>query len=129
MIQNYLVVESGLPIRRKTHGKNRTNVLKHNHYLYNLFFFFRFHYGETKNPWLLSQCQCNHEWVWKLLKSSAASSGKQLITDLFVKRNNNPGLGSVGVEWIQTVDETQDSVMDTTRSIVDYSLNGSMNSC
>ena len=46
-----------------------------------------------------------------------------------MKWNNNPGLGSVGVEWIQTVDETQDSVMDTTRSIVDYSLNGSMNSC
>ena len=30
---------------------------------------------------------------------------------------------------MRTLDETQDSVMDTTQSIVDYSLNGSMNSC
>ena len=43
--------------------------------------------------------------------------------------NNKPDSGSVGVEEMQTVDKTYNSVIDSTQSSVDDLSDSSMNSC
>ena len=59
--------------------------------------------------------------------SSATSSGQRLLTDLFVRRNDNTASSSVEVERMQTVDETRGSAMEDTQSNVDDSSDDSMN--
>ena len=59
--------------------------------------------------------------------SSATSSGQRLLTDLFVRRNDNTASSSVEVEQMQTVDETPGTVMEDTQSNVDDSSDDSMN--
>ena len=63
----------------------------------------------------------------KLSGSSATSSGQRLLTDLFVRRNDNTASSSVEVEQMQTVDETPGTVMEDTQSNVDDSSDDSMN--
>ena len=58
---------------------------------------------------------------------SATSSGQRLLTDLFVRRNDNTASSSVEVERMQTVDETRGSAMEDTKSNVDDSSDDSMN--
>ena len=59
--------------------------------------------------------------------SSATSSEQRLLTDLFVRRNDNTASSSVEVERMQTVDETRGSAMEDTQSNVDDSSDDSMN--
>ena len=59
--------------------------------------------------------------------SSATSSGQRLLTDLFVRRNDNTASSSIEVEQMQTVDETRGSAMEDTQSYVDDSSDDSMN--
>ena len=59
--------------------------------------------------------------------SSATSSGQRLLTDLFVRQNDNTASSSVEVEQMQTVDETPGTVMKDTQSNVDDSSDDSMN--
>ena len=59
--------------------------------------------------------------------SSATSSGQRLLTDLFVRRNDNTALSSVEAERMQTVGETRDSAMEDTQSNVGDSSDDSIN--
>ena len=58
---------------------------------------------------------------------SSTSSGQRLLTDLFVRRNDNTASSSVEVERMQTVDEARGSAMEDTQSNVDDSSDDSMN--
>ena len=58
-------------------------------------------------------------------ESSVTSSRPRLLPGLFARQNDNPASSSVGVEWMQPVNETQDSVMDKTQNnSVDNSSDG-----
>ena len=58
---------------------------------------------------------------------SSTSSGQRLLTDLFVRRNDNTASSSIEVEQMQTVDETRGSAMEYTQSYVDDSSDDCMN--
>ena len=51
------------PVRERTE-----RIWEHSNLLHNSYFFHRLRYGETKNHWTQSQCQCNHIQVCKSLR-------------------------------------------------------------